>query len=1134
MHDAPTPANAAPAQGGAQAAPGTPASAIRAAIAKAYGKLLDKLEAKGLVTLAQAQEEAIDAAAKARAAVTGESVEDVKRSLMESVKGSLSPMKSVEANIRRGRAALAKALDEKASVHRAMYRNGLGWVDFVWGDTGAVKPSGKTKGAMGLSHIIEARQRKDGMGDADVSTLLDSIVQTIAVGSEFNRQSVANATRVGLDGGNTIVWLTKRDGSNAWVVTGYEKTPGGANAGRATSAPTHNPASLTRRDAAGVDTSFAANDVDVKRSANGAIEGFHDPVSGKTFLIADALTAETAPGTLMHEVGIHMAADSSSGMQRLIERAGDLRQKWRNNPFVQQAESRMAQAGETSNEEFLAYVVTQYENNRAKMPVTLVGLARDFIAAVRAWLHGKGWLNAERLSVADIAAIARSNAKRLARDGAGSAAGQMRRSTAENAESRALRELSENDAIFALPKSHSTTLEGIAADINKDVKVLRKASMGGQTIYTLHTPTDKEATITVRQHNPYGPSTYGFNQQDGELSEIVVGRPGENAEDAGNKDDVWIDVSKLKGQGEGAAIYAIASDFAHNTGRIFIGDPADLSDDAMTRRPEQMASSALRWGTTTHLAPHPRQVEGERRLGVPPLRWDYADDYGNLRRLIDLNLKVLENQGYGTGFLRFDPERNEFVVSTDSGRAGEAPVDSPISREEIRAFAPASTDGRPARPGGRTLARAAVFNALLRAEGGRDGSGNGRPAGLLENLSRRVRDDRARPDGERQLKALFSRAATDPYAAYTQAQRASAERVFGAPKQLTLRERFDALRANAGTRIKQGLFDQFAPIAEISQKAYMLARMSKGTDGAVEAAMLYGRPFLKDGVLDVNVNDPHGGFAKVLAGLQGEADRFLQWVAASRSERLKAEGKENLLTDADISHLKSLNGGQMPDGKSRVLVYGQALAQLNDFNEAVLKVALESGLIDQAAFDIMQGQPYVPFYRLMEEGDLQGPRFSAGLVGQQAFKRLKGGTQQLNSDLLHNMLLNWGSLYAAAARNRAALESMKAADGMGIAYRVPAGTKGAVQVRNAGVAEHWMVEDPYLMQAITAMQYTPGGVVKALAPFKRLLTFGVTVNPAFKVRNLIRDTLSAMALFRWVQDRAGLACGQLRQIALQQ
>ncbi|CDS51126.1 hypothetical protein [Polaromonas sp. CG9_12] len=30
----------------------------------------------------------------------------------------------------RGIAALAQALDEKISVHRAMFRNELGWVDF--------------------------------------------------------------------------------------------------------------------------------------------------------------------------------------------------------------------------------------------------------------------------------------------------------------------------------------------------------------------------------------------------------------------------------------------------------------------------------------------------------------------------------------------------------------------------------------------------------------------------------------------------------------------------------------------------------------------------------------------------------------------------------------------------------------------------------------------------------------------------------------------------------------------------------------------------------------------------------------------------------------------------------------------
>ncbi|GAB3473906.1 hypothetical protein [Azotobacter salinestris] len=85
---------------------------------------------------------------------------------------SLSAMKSVEANIRRGRDALARAVADKTSVHRAMFRNGLGWVDFVWRSTGRVKPSGKTVGAMGLSHIFEARQRKDGMTEADVDRLL--------------------------------------------------------------------------------------------------------------------------------------------------------------------------------------------------------------------------------------------------------------------------------------------------------------------------------------------------------------------------------------------------------------------------------------------------------------------------------------------------------------------------------------------------------------------------------------------------------------------------------------------------------------------------------------------------------------------------------------------------------------------------------------------------------------------------------------------------------------------------------------------------------------------------------------------------------------------------------------------------
>ncbi|CAB5675302.1 LPD5 domain-containing protein [Comamonas aquatica] len=335
--------------------------------------------------------------------------------------------------------------------------------------------------------------------------------------------------------------------------------------------------------------------------------------------------------------------------------------------------------------------------------------------------------------------------------------------------------------------------------------------------------------------------------------------------------------------------------------------------------------------------------------------------------------------------------------------------------------------------------------------------------------------------------------------------------VAGYDKVPTLRERFDSLKANLGLRMKQALVDQFAPIAQLDQNAYMLARMSKGSDGTLEAALLYGRPFLRDGVPDVDVKE--GGFAKVLAGLQGEHDRFLMYVAAQRAENLKAQGKENLFSDQDITSLKTLNDGLMPDGSSRKQAYAKALAQLNSFNESVLRMAKESGLIDQDAYDLMRDQPYVPFYRLMEEeGGLQGPSFSKGLTNQKAWKKLKGGTEQLNADLLQNMLLNWGNLYAASARNRAALATMDAADKMAVAYKVPSDTKGAAKVMRDGVTEHWMVEDPYLLEAISALNYQASPLMKPLAKAKQWLTLGVTVNPTFKVRNLIRDVVSSMAM----------------------
>ena len=166
-----------------------------------------------------------------------------------STRFSASAMKSVQANIKRGMEAMNKAITTKADVKRAMYRNDIGWIDFVWGSTGILKANGKTKGAMGISHIIEARMRKDGMDyDEVVEMLVTTTVETIAKGSVFARFEQGGATKLQLVLDNHLVNLVKNKGSNAWVITAFEMFEDGTGKGYGKTSPTHNQSYSARTD----------------------------------------------------------------------------------------------------------------------------------------------------------------------------------------------------------------------------------------------------------------------------------------------------------------------------------------------------------------------------------------------------------------------------------------------------------------------------------------------------------------------------------------------------------------------------------------------------------------------------------------------------------------------------------------------------------------------------------------------------------------------------------------------------------------------------------------------------------------------------------------------------------------------
>lgn len=616
MENAPAPANVA----GAKAT--TPIATIRAAITKAYGKLLDQLESKGLVTLTQTEDEAIEAAAQARAAKTGQSVEQARSTLRASVKNSVADQTQTE-NFQRwfgdskvvesGLEELLSKPDGVGVLLRDLLAaqnatsSGLNPVQALM--LALAKNDKIGRGIVGLvpvdvvnSFSKDGLRPEDGSGNTSMfvnalnapvsdqvlstfrgilTSLSTKLANAIATGrdqeiapallaSDFNLREVGGLLSLqgstDFWGGNTGVksvsageaakstspglgspakdfkldataladlfnkfvsfaphaktsisddlpsakYIAKQGkplvvyhGTTADVQSFTQDTPGSAS-GYATSwlgtffssdadaansytrrlnglslqyefksganvVPAYlviekpylmsveefrgiegDPGAVTRmrsklerlghdgialgdgetwvafkptqiKSAIGNNGNFDPANPDIRRSADGAIQGFFDPQTGQSFLIADNLTAEAAPGVLMHEVGIHMAADGS--MNALFNRAAMMLKLQKGNPFIKAVQARMDAAGETSGEEAAAYIAEAYENDRANAPASVQRWLADLLAAVKAWMFKKGIMGADRLTVADIAAVARANARSMARDG-GATGGQ--------------------------------------------------------------------------------------------------------------------------------------------------------------------------------------------------------------------------------------------------------------------------------------------------------------------------------------------------------------------------------------------------------------------------------------------------------------------------------------------------------------------------------------------------------------------------------------------------------------------------------------------------------------------------------------------------------------------------------------
>ena len=99
-------------------------------------------------------------------------------------------------------------------------------------------------------------------------------------------------------------------------------------------------------------------------------------------------------------------------------------------------------------------------------------------------------------------------------------------------------------------------------------------------------------------------------------------------------------------------------------------------------------------------------------------------------------------------------------------------------------------------------------------------------------------------------------------------------------------------------------------------------------------------------------------------------------------------------------------------------------------------------------------------------------------------------------------------------KNLAAQGALQEAEKLGIATRVRQAERGSVRAMFEGQERHYLVDDPLVMNALTALHYVGSNdpFTKAARKFKHALTIGVTISPTFRVRNLLRDTIQAMAI----------------------
>lgn len=324
-------------------------------------------------------------------------------------------------------------------------------------------------------------------------------------------------------------------------------------------------------------------------------------------------------------------------------------------------------------------------------------------------------------------------------------------------------------------------------------------------------------------------------------------------------------------------------------------------------------------------------------------------------------------------------------------------------------------------------------------------------------------------------------------------------------------------KALTGAKTKQEAIDALPA----SMNPYLLMRNLKGSVGraitAVEHYTFDYDTFKKNGE---SLNEVLSKYQKDT----NEAAFFEEYVTAKRAKELalrdKKTGFESIAAAADKV---------IESGKSK---YGEDAKRLVQYQNRILKYALDSGVISKESYDSMlaNGENYVPMKRFFEGDPSDGMGIGTGVTVKNVIKKLKGSEREVLSPI-QMIVRNTHDVMTMAERNRAMrslqdllgdneeLMRLKETDKGKV---VEVGGEEAVQFRKLEDNEIAVYEDGKRMvfevpddiaKAVRGLdEKAVDLMLKPLAATASALRAGATLTPDFLLKNVFRDQLHAFVM----------------------